>query len=96
MADALSLRFSRPEFLPFGLSMRPTTTAASATSAVALFALFLFTGTAWVTLTQFIPSGLPQQITTIAVGVIFALVFLLDLSVRVRKPRVQRSAEPLA
>ncbi len=65
--------------------MPPTRTAAVATSAVALFGLFLFTGSAWVAVTQFIPAGLPQKIAVIAVGFLFAMVFLVGLANRVRK-----------
>ncbi|BAM03658.1 ion channel [Phycisphaera mikurensis] len=53
-------------------------------TATGLFVLLLFTGTAWVTLVEVIPAGLPRDLVTCGVGLAFAAVFLWLLVTRVQ------------
>jgi hypothetical protein len=50
--------------------------AARVATATGLLVAFLLVGSSWVVLTEFIPAGLPRDLTLIGVGLLFAGLFL--------------------
>jgi hypothetical protein len=49
-----------------------------------LFFLFIFTGALWLSLTQYLPVEISRNIVAVALGLVFALMFLWELVGRLR------------
>ena len=58
--------------------------AARFATATGLFGALLLTGTAWVTLSELVPAGLPRDLVVAGVGLLFAVIFLWLLVRRVQ------------